>query len=53
MTVTGWFTASVLEQIDFGDHVGHLLEPINVEGGAPSGQLTYQQARDIQPGHKP
>ena len=48
-----WFTASVLEQVDFGDHVGHVLEPIHVEAGPASEQLTYQQARDIEPGHKP
>jgi flavin reductase (DIM6/NTAB) family NADH-FMN oxidoreductase RutF len=23
-----WFTGSVLQQIDLGDHVGHLLQPI-------------------------
>jgi flavin reductase (DIM6/NTAB) family NADH-FMN oxidoreductase RutF len=48
-----WFTASVLQQIDLGDHVGHLLEPIRVQSGPPSDQLTYQQARDIEPGHDP
>lgn len=48
-----WFTGSVLEQIDLGDHVGHLLEPLKVEAGSVSEQLTYQQARDIEPGHRP
>ncbi len=48
-----WFTGSVLEQIDLGDHVGHLLEPLRVESGPTAEQLTYQQARDIKPGHKP
>ena len=48
-----WFTGVVLEHIDLGDHVGHLLEPLRVEAGPVSGQLTYQQARDIEPGHKP
>ncbi|MEO8307852.1 MAG: flavin reductase family protein [Pseudomonadota bacterium] len=48
-----WFTGSVLEQIDFGDHVGHLLEPLKVQTGSAADQLTYQQARDIDPGHKP
>jgi len=48
-----WFTGSVLEQIDLGDHVGHLLEPLHIEAGPVSGQLTYQQARDIEPGHRP
>jgi flavin reductase (DIM6/NTAB) family NADH-FMN oxidoreductase RutF len=48
-----WFTGSVLQQIDFGDHVGFLLRPLEVEGDAPAAQLTVQQARDIEPGHKP
>ena len=48
-----WFAGSVLEQIDLGDHVGFLLEPIDTEQGGKSEQLTFQQARDIEPGHKP
>jgi flavin reductase (DIM6/NTAB) family NADH-FMN oxidoreductase RutF len=48
-----WFTASVLERVDFGDHVGHVLEPIHVEAGPGSDQLTFQQARGIEPGHEP
>jgi flavin reductase (DIM6/NTAB) family NADH-FMN oxidoreductase RutF len=48
-----WFTGSVLEQIDLGDHVGHLLQPLTVEAGPAREQLTYQQARDIEPGHRP
>lgn len=48
-----WFTGSVLEQIDLGDHLGHLLEPLTVEAGEEGEQLSYQQAKDIEPGHKP
>jgi flavin reductase (DIM6/NTAB) family NADH-FMN oxidoreductase RutF len=48
-----WFTGRVLEHIDLGDHMGHLLEPISVETGQACAQLTYQRARGIQPGHKP
>jgi flavin reductase (DIM6/NTAB) family NADH-FMN oxidoreductase RutF len=48
-----WFAGSVLEQIDVGDHVGFLLEPIDTEQGADSQQLTFQRARDIEPGHRP
>jgi flavin reductase (DIM6/NTAB) family NADH-FMN oxidoreductase RutF len=48
-----WFTGRLLDTIDFGDHMGHLLEPIKVEMGPASDQLTYQQARDIEPGHQP
>lgn len=48
-----WFAGSVLEQIDLGDHVGFLLEPLDTEQGGTSEQLTFQQARDIEPGHRP
>jgi flavin reductase (DIM6/NTAB) family NADH-FMN oxidoreductase RutF len=48
-----WFAGSVLEQLDLGDHVGFLLEPLDTEQSATSEQLTFQQARDIEPGHKP
>ena len=48
-----WFVGSVLERIDFGDHVGFLLEPIDTGQEASSEQLTFQKARDIEPGHAP
>jgi flavin reductase (DIM6/NTAB) family NADH-FMN oxidoreductase RutF len=48
-----WFTATVMQRIDLGDHVGHVLEPLSVQAGPDSGQLSYQQAHDIEPGHQP
>lgn len=48
-----WFAGKILERVDFGDHVGHLLQPMEAEPADSPGQLTYQQARDIDPGHKP
>lgn len=48
-----WFIAAVRERVDLGDHMGHLLEPMRVQLAANGGQLTYQQARDIEPGHRP
>jgi flavin reductase (DIM6/NTAB) family NADH-FMN oxidoreductase RutF len=48
-----WFTASVMQRIDFGDHVGHVLDPISIHAGPDSSQLTYQKAHDIEPGHRP
>jgi len=48
-----WFTGRILEQVDLGDHMGHLLEPLSVENGHANAQMTYQQARNIPPGHKP
>jgi hypothetical protein len=43
----------VLDQLDLGDHVGFLLEPIDTETADTAEQLTYRHARDIKPGHKP
>ena len=48
-----WFAGSVLGRIALGDHVGFLLEPIDTEQNAASAQLTFQEARDIEPGHEP
>jgi flavin reductase (DIM6/NTAB) family NADH-FMN oxidoreductase RutF len=48
-----WFVGTVLEQRTLGDHVGFLLEPFDTEQQAASEQLTYQHARDIEPGHEP
>jgi flavin reductase (DIM6/NTAB) family NADH-FMN oxidoreductase RutF len=48
-----WFVGSVLRQIDLGDHVGFLLEPIDTHRDVPAEQLTFQRARDIEPGHEP
>lgn len=48
-----WFAGKVLQQFDLGDHVGFLLQPLDAEGEVAAAQLTYQQARDIEPGHKP
>ncbi len=47
-----WFTGSVLQRIDLGDHMGFLLQPLDTQPGASARQLTFQQARDIEAGHK-
>ena len=48
-----WFAGTVLDRIDLGDHLGILLSPVDVEPRSATDQLTYQQARDIEPGHRP
>ncbi len=48
-----WFAGTILGRISLGDHVGFLLEPIDAEKAAVSEQLTFQEARDIEPGHLP
>jgi flavin reductase (DIM6/NTAB) family NADH-FMN oxidoreductase RutF len=49
--VRGWVAGRVLERIDAGDHVGHLLELIDAGEGADGAPLTYQQVRELDPGH--
>ena len=49
----GWFVGEILDRYDVGDHIGHLLEP--VDGDAPDkfDQLvTFADVRDLEPGHE-
>ena len=45
-----WFAGEILERIDLGDHVGHLLAPFEVEF-EPGEIMYFQDATDIDPGH--
>jgi flavin reductase (DIM6/NTAB) family NADH-FMN oxidoreductase RutF len=47
------FAGLILERLDFGDHVGHLLEPVAVEYGTQGAEFTFHRARQIHPGHEP
>ena len=47
-----WFAGEVVEQFPTEDHVGFLLAPITVETGPWPGQLGFQTARAISPGHE-
>ena len=47
-----WFVGRVQRRFDVGDHVGHLVEP--VDGSAPDtlGDLiSFSDVRDVSPGH--
>ena len=46
------FVGRILERIDFGDHTGHVLEPIAAEADEESGQLGFHRAKRIEPGHE-
>ena len=48
-----WFAGQVLEQVDFGDHVGFLLEPTAIHPGDAAPTLTFRRGRWIEPGHEP
>jgi flavin reductase (DIM6/NTAB) family NADH-FMN oxidoreductase RutF len=46
------FVGRILERMDFGDHVGLVLEPFFAEEDEASGQLGFHRARRIEPGHE-
>ena len=49
----GWFAGRVLDRLDLGDHVGHLIEP--VAGVVPAGTgplLTYSDVHGLDAGHE-
>ena len=46
------FVGRIVERIDFGDHTGHLLEPVSAEADEESGQLGFHRAKRIEPGHE-
>jgi flavin reductase (DIM6/NTAB) family NADH-FMN oxidoreductase RutF len=46
-----WFVGRVLDRLPLGDHVGHLLEPVEVRLPDGVDLLTFQQVRDMEPGH--
>lgn len=49
-----WVAGHIVERVDTGDHVGHLLEPFDGAAGAwASGQLGFQSVKDVEPGHSP
>ncbi len=45
------FLGRVLDRFDFGDHVGHLLEPMAARHEGDVDPLGFKQARDIEAGH--
>ena len=49
--VDNLFVGRVLERVDLGDHVGHLLEPVAARQQGDAGALGFQEARDIDAGH--
>ena len=48
-----WFVGKILERFSLGDHVGHLLEPVD---GHPPHELehwvSFADVHDLQPGHE-
>ncbi len=48
-----WFAGRILERLEFGDHWGLLLEPIDGEAHRSGSPLTFRRAKWIEPGHEP
>jgi flavin reductase (DIM6/NTAB) family NADH-FMN oxidoreductase RutF len=47
------FVGRVVERLDnLGDHVGFLLDPFDAEHGEHVRELGFQEAKDIEPGHR-
>ena len=46
------FVGHIVERIDFGDHVGMVLEPFFAEADEDSAQLGFHRAKRIEPGHE-
>jgi flavin reductase (DIM6/NTAB) family NADH-FMN oxidoreductase RutF len=47
-----WFAGSVLSRTRLGDHVGFLLEPVEVHHGEPGqGLFPFSRAKGVEPGH--
>jgi flavin reductase (DIM6/NTAB) family NADH-FMN oxidoreductase RutF len=51
--VKGWVAGRVRQRFDCGDHVAHLIDPTDAESRPGGGhhQLSFQQVRDLNPGH--
>lgn len=47
----GWTIGEILERIPLGDHVGYLIRPTSTRRHRPGPVLTFQQVRDLTPGH--
>jgi flavin reductase (DIM6/NTAB) family NADH-FMN oxidoreductase RutF len=45
------FVGRILERLDLGDHLGHLLEPETAEHGAGGPEFTFHRAKRIEAGH--
>jgi flavin reductase (DIM6/NTAB) family NADH-FMN oxidoreductase RutF len=46
-----WFVGRVHERIRFGDHVGHVLEPVEAEVAGGLEPMAFQQVKTMRPGH--
>lgn len=48
-----WVAGHIVERLDSGDHVGHLLHLFEGAAGPWAAQLGFQAVKDVEPGHRP
>lgn len=46
-----WIAGAIVDRLDAGDHVVHLLDVQAAHLGAGGAPLDYQAVRDVEPGH--
>jgi flavin reductase (DIM6/NTAB) family NADH-FMN oxidoreductase RutF len=49
--VGGWMAGRILDRLDVGDHVAHLLEPTEAKVVSEGQPLMFHTVRDLDPGH--
>lgn len=49
---TRWVAGRIVERVETGDHVGHLLDLVDGGAGAWAGQLGFQSVKGLRPGHR-
>jgi flavin reductase (DIM6/NTAB) family NADH-FMN oxidoreductase RutF len=47
-----WFVGRVLQRLDLGDHIGHLLEPVASSHGETGPEFSFHRAKRIDAGHE-
>jgi flavin reductase (DIM6/NTAB) family NADH-FMN oxidoreductase RutF len=46
-----WVVGRVVDRIPLGDHTGHVLEPVEGQVEGTLAQLSFQQVKEMEPGH--
>src|SRR4051812_12436059 len=47
-----WFAGRIVQRLDWsGDHAGFVLEPVAARASGDEHELSFQAAKDIEPGH--
>jgi flavin reductase (DIM6/NTAB) family NADH-FMN oxidoreductase RutF len=47
-----WFAGRIVDRIELGDHVGHVIEPFAGEAGHEGRAYPFSRAKRIEPGHE-